>query len=141
MNWIRNEHLGKESPKTSKELRKFGLIMAIPLLVITGILYWRQKPAMPYFLTVAIFFLLSGLLIPKILAPVEKIWMRIAEFLSIIMTKVILTLTFYVVITPVGLFLRLSGKDILEKRIEPNQTSYWVPVEPDGPCSRPEKPY
>lgn len=131
----------KEPPKTKKELRKFGLIMAFPLFVITGILYWRQKPAMLYFLAVAGFFLLSGLFLPKILAPIEKIWMRIAEFLSIIMTKVILTSTFYVVITPVALFLRLIGKDVLEKKFDSNQTSYWVPVEPDGPCSRPEKPY
>jgi len=115
--------------------------MAFPLFLITGILYWRQKPAMLYFLAVAIFFLLSGSFFPKILAPVEKIWMRIAEFLSIIMTKVILTSTFYVVITPVALFLRLIGKDVLEKKFDSNQTSYWVPVEPDGPCSRPEKPY
>lgn len=131
----------KGNIKTKKELRKFGFVMTVPLAIIGGILYWRQKPAAPYLLILAAFFLFSGFLFPTILRPIEKIWMKIAEFISAIMTRVILFLTFYLVITPVGLILRLIGKDLLEIKFDPNRESYWVPVEEDGPCSRPDKPY
>lgn len=131
----------KENTKSKKELRKFGLVMTIPLAIIGGFLFWKEKPAAPYLLVLAAFFLISGLFFPTILKPVEKIWMKIAELISAVMTRVILFLTFYLVITPVGIILKLMGKDLLEIKFDPDKKSYWVPVEKDGPCSRPEKPY
>ncbi len=131
----------KEEPKSKKELRKFGLVMTIPLALIGGYLLWRGRALTLYLLILAAFFLISGLLFPSILRPVERIWMKIAEIISAVMTRVILTLTFYLVITPIGLILRFMGKDLLGKKSEPNRKSYWVPVEEDGPCNRPGKPY
>lgn len=131
----------KGNIKSKKELRKFGFVMTVPLAIIGGFFFWKGKPAAPYFLILAAFFLISGLFFPSILKPIEKIWMKIAELISAVMTRVILFLTFYLVITPVGLILKLMGKDLLEIKFDPDKESYWVPVEKDGPCSRPEKPY
>lgn len=131
----------KQEKKSSKELRKFGLVMTVALLILGTLLWWKHKPAAPYLLVLAGFFLGSGIVYPKILQPVEWAWMKLAHILSAIMTRVILTLTFYLVVTPLGLVMRLLGKDLLHRKFERNLESYWVPVEPDGPQSRPDKPY
>lgn len=130
-----------EQKKTVAELRKFGLVMAIPLGIITGLFFWKGRGSAVIFLALTLFFASSALVFPKILTPVERYWMKLAEILSAVMTRVILTLTFFIVITPLGLFLRLIGKDLLQRKFEPDRPSYWEPVEPDGPCSRPDKPF
>lgn len=133
--------MAKDKTKTKKELRKFGFVMIVPLAIIGGFLLWKATPAAPYLLILAAFFLISSLLLPSILRPIERIWMKIAELISAVMTRAILVLTFYLVITPMGLILRLIGKDLLDMKFDSNRKSYWVPVEDDGPCSRPDKPY
>ena len=67
--------------------------------------------------------------------------MAFARVLGVVMTTVILTLTYFLAITPMGLLVRALGKDLLGMRGDPTVESYWVPVEPDGPASRPDKPY
>lgn len=131
----------KRKIKTKKELRKFGIVMTIAFGVVGGILIWKGRFAGNYLFILAAFFLLSALLSPRILNPIERVWMKVAEIISMVMTRVILILTFYLVITPVGLLLRVMRKDLLQITFEPGRKSYWEKVEEDGPCSRPEKPY
>jgi hypothetical protein len=127
--------------KTKKELRKFGIVMTIAFGILGGILFWKGQFAGNYLLILAAFFLLSGLLSPRILNPIERIWMKVAQIISMVITRIILILTFYLVITPVGLLLRVMRKDLLQMKFEPDRKSYWEMVEEDGPCSRPDKPY
>ncbi len=124
-----------------KELRKFGLVMAAPLALLGAWFTYKNSPANLYFFAAAGTFLLAALAFPLVLAPVEKVWMRFAELLGAVMTRVILSLTFFVVITPLGLMLRLIGKDFLDIDWKKKRESYWRPVETDGPAGRPEKPY
>ena len=131
----------RQPKKTKKELRKFGLVMTVPLALIAGYLWWKGGGAYPYVLGAAAFFLLSGLLVPQLLRPIEKVWMKFAEIMGAIMTRVILSVAFYLMITPLGLVLRLMGKDLLHLRFEEGRESYWMPVEADGPATRPDKPY
>ena len=86
-------------------------------------------------------FLVAALILPPVLAPIERVWMALARLLQVVMTTLILTLMFFVVMTPMGFLLRLSGKDLLDMRRDPDAESYWVPAEPDGPASRSDKPY
>lgn len=129
------------SPKSPSDLRTFGLVMAGAFGLIGGVLWWKDVAAAPYVLGVAAFFGIAGLVVPRLLGPIEWAWMKLALVLSAIMTRVILTLAFFLIITPIGLLLRLMGKDLLQTTLDPEQPSYWTPVEPDGPGTRPEKPY
>jgi hypothetical protein len=122
-------------------LRKFGITMCAALAVLGGLMLWRDRASWPYLFGVSAFFLLFGVLLPRALAPIEWAWMKLAHYLGIVMTHVLLTLTFYLMITPLGLLMRLFRKDPLELRFDRSAKSYWAPVEPDGPCSRPDKPY
>ena len=140
MNWTKTTIMARE-PKSSGELRKFGLIMSIPLTLIGILMLWRGRFLGPYVLGLAALFLIAGLFFPRVLRPVEKVWMGFARMVSIIMTHILLTLTFFLVITPFGLILRIIGKDILQKRFDNTRQSYWIPVEQEGPANRHDKPY
>ncbi len=127
--------------KTNKELRNFGLTLAIGFAILGSILFWKEKPAGPYLLYVAAAFLVSGLILPRILSPIEWLWMKFAHALGFVMTNVLLTLTFYLMITPIGLLMKILGKDPLYMKFDEEAQSYWTEVEPDGPTSRADKPY
>ena len=130
-----------EMKKTVGELRKFGITIGIALAVLGGIAWWRDAGAAPYLLGVAGAFAVLGLVLPRALAPIEYLWMKLALVLSYVMTRVILTLAFYLAITPTGLLLRLMRKDLLTLKIDRAAPSYWVRVEQDGSQSRHDKPY
>jgi len=131
----------RNKPKSVKELRKFGIVVSIPLAIIGLVLLWRQKDASYYILGISAYLFLSAALLPASLRLVEKGWMAFARVLSAIMTRFILVAAFVLVITPFGLFLRLIGKDLLQTKIDKKRVSYWVPVEEDGPQTRPDQPF
>lgn len=133
--------MAKKKQSESQRLRKFGIVMAVAFGILGALLLWRGREWAEYLLYVGGAFLLVGLVAPKVLGPIERVWMKFAHLLGTVMTTIILTLTFFVVITPMGILLRLMGKDLLGMRGDPSIESYWVPVEEDGPCSRPDKPY
>lgn len=119
----------KAIKSTKKELRQFGYIMAAAGAIIGGILLWKGRPAYPWFLGAGGFFLLAGLAVPAVLLPLQKVWMAFAVIMGWIMTRVILTILYYLIVTPIGLLARIVGKDFLERKIRKDQASYWVPVE------------
>jgi len=85
--------------------------------------------------------LLSALVAPRILGPLEKLLALLLKAVTTALTYVVLTVTYYLVLTPMGLLMRLFRRDPLNLRFDPDAESYWVPVEPDGPADRPDKPY
>ncbi len=80
--------------------------------------------------------ILLGLLQPRALAPLNRGWIRLGLLLSRFANPVVMALIFYLTILPIGLVLRLAGKDPLNRRWAPDATSYWIERSPPGP--RPE---
>ena len=74
---------------------------------------------------IGIILLVSGLVIPIILKPIYFLWMIFATILGWIMTRVILSLLFYIIVTPIGLIPRFFGKQFLELRWDKSKESYW----------------
>ncbi len=107
------------------ELRKFGLTIGIILGLLGGLFLWRGKPYYPYFFIPATALIVLGLAIPQSLKPIYKIWMSIATLMGWFMTRVILSILFYLVVTPISLTARLSGKQFLDVKTDDSQTSYW----------------
>ncbi len=56
---------------------------------------------------------------------IYKNWMKVAHVIGNVVTTVILGIIFYVVFAPVGIFLRLRNKDLLDRALDPNAASYW----------------
>lgn len=129
-------------PRTDRDLRKFGVVMAVAAGVIAAWLLWRGRGFGPWLLGLSALFAVAAWLRPAWLAPLERWWMRLALVLGAVMTRVILSLAFFLVVTPIGLVMRMLGRDGLRRQWPPEAAdSYWIPTEPDGPGTRPEKPY
>ncbi|MDA0684531.1 MAG: SxtJ family membrane protein [Bacteroidetes bacterium] len=128
-----------------KVLRKFGLVMAGASAVIGAYIYWKNgfqwSPAVDYLAVIGGFFLVTGLIIPIVLAPIEWAWMKLAHVMGFVMTRVLISLVYFLAITPTGLIFKLLRKDLLDRKIDKAADSYWVPAEPDGPWTRADKPY
>ena len=117
---IRNIKSGK------KELRQFGFTMGAVLGVLGILLMWRGREWYPYFIITSVIFLFPACFFPLLLKPIQRAWMTLAILLGWLMTRVILIVLFYLVVTPIGLVMRLSGKDPLNRGFVKNHGSYWI---------------
>ena len=119
----------KEEIKNIKEdkttLRKFGVTVGSVLLIVGIVLYLTGKSSSVIFGGTGVLLILFGLILPNILKPLNKIWMTLAVILGWFMSRLILFILFYIVITPIGFFLRIAGKDFLNLRTDKNSDSYW----------------
>lgn len=61
------------------------------------------------------------------------LWMKFGQLLGYLVAPISMALIFFFTIAPIGLLLRMYGKDILKLRYEPDVDSYWVPRDPPGP--------
>ncbi len=110
---------------TRTDLRNFGLLMFAAFTVI-GCLRWWLKGHVPSILfTVAIAFLVLGLTVPGLLKPIYRAWMKFALALNWVMTRVLLTIAFYGMITPVAIIYRLVSGDPLKRKWDPSAATYW----------------
>ncbi len=122
------EEIGSLKAETT-ELRKFGWVVGLAFLLLAAFLWWRgiswfQVPAW-----IGGTLVVLGTLVPKILRPVYFAWMSMAVVMGFVMTRVLLTIFFFLVIVPVGLFFRLIGRDALQRKIDPEATTYWIDKE------------
>ena len=108
----------KKNPNlTSMELRKFGLVTAILLIVFfDGPIPWIWGIAPPVWpLVVAAILSIFALMRPVWLNPFYRVWMKFANVLGWINTRIILSLMFFVVILPTGLIMRLRRDPMRRK--------------------------
>lgn len=115
-----------ENLKLDKQsIKKFGITMGIAFLAIALLVFFKHKQGIsPAAVISGIFFLLA-FMAPGILKPLYIVWMCLAFILSWVNTRIILCAMFYFIFTPIGLFIRLCGKDLLDRKIEKNKGSYW----------------
>jgi len=114
---------------TRKELRDFGLILGGMTAAVFGLLLpWlfdHNLPRWPWLFGSVM--LTWTLVLPMTLKPVYIVWMAIGQVLGWINTRIILTIMFYLIILPTGLFMRLTGKDPMAGSFLKASKSYRIP--------------
>jgi hypothetical protein len=110
-------------------LRKFGLLVGGVLCLLELLLLLRHKTNYPYLFWPGAILIAFGTVWPRALKYPYLAWMTMAFALGFVMSQVILTLFFFLLVTPIGLFARLFGKDFLNRKIDLQATTYWVPRE------------
>jgi hypothetical protein len=116
----------KKIPMDRKALRNFGLLMACVLLLVGGWLWWKSAASGPWVLGAAALLALIGLAVPAALKPFYKGWMILAVIMGWVMTRVVLTLVYYFVLTPIGFLGRIFGEQFLHLKKSGETPSYWI---------------
>ena len=115
----------KNLKSEKKDLRRFGITIGVLLFVIAAVLFWREKESFRVMLITGILFFAAGMAVPIMLKPVFLIWMTFAIILGWFMTRLILSILFYLIFTPIGLLLRLFGKRFIDLDWQKEDATYW----------------
>jgi len=112
--------------RSLRELRRFGLTVGGVFVLVALASAWRGHTVPPRVLgTAGALLLAGGLVAPRLLAPVERGWMRFAEVLGRVNTRIVLALLYCLVITPAGVVRRWFD-DPLDRRMQDGRPSVWV---------------
>ncbi|MDJ0949901.1 MAG: SxtJ family membrane protein [Alphaproteobacteria bacterium] len=119
--------------KTSSD-RAFGIVFAVvfgliglwPLIGEGGVRLWA--------LIIAAAFAIAAFAMPRLLAPLNRQWTRLGLVLHKIVNPIVMGFLFYVVVTPIGLLMRVLGKNPLKLEFDRAARSYWVERRPPGPA-------
>ena len=111
-----------------KQLRHFGLIVGgiFAVIGLWPVLFRAQGPRL-WALALAVALVVPALVLPRSLTYVHRGWMAAGEALGWINTRIILSVIFYALVTPMGILMRRFGGDPLHRRFEPDATTYRVP--------------
>jgi len=129
MSWIKDIKTGlSRLEQDRRSLQKFALVMAIAFAALSlFVFFFGRHPGRALIpLILMAFFAVAGIFFPTSLKPVHTAWMALALAMGWVMSRVILSIVFFVVMTPIGLIMRLLGKDILDQKIDRQKESYWI---------------
>lgn len=116
--------------------RSFGLVFTAVFVVIGCLPLIKSGPVRLWALAVAAIFLGLALAVPKVLAPLNRLWMQFGLLLGRIVAPIVLFLVYAIAVVPTGLLMRLAGKDPMRRRFDSTAASYWVPRVPVGKPDR-----
>jgi len=114
--------------------KNFGIVFFIVFLLISFYPLTFNEDIIIWSLAVSLIFLGLGLINSKILTPLNKLWFKFGILLGRIVSPIIMALIFFVVVTPIGLTMRLLRKDLLNLKYNKKNKSYWI--EKNGPKSK-----
>lgn len=113
---------------TPHDLRKFGLMVGGVFCVLAFLFvfpkwhkawyWWLLVPGIPL--------VVLGLIAPRTLKWVNLVWMTLAIMLGAVVSTILLSLLFYLVVTPIGILARATGQDFLSRKLEPSAVTYWI---------------
>jgi len=129
-----HEFQGRDETVKSSSNRGFGLVFAAFFVLLAVLSLWHGTARWPVWSGLAVVALVLALAAPQLLAPLNWVWTKIGLLLHHIVSPVFLAVLFYACVTPVGFLMRLSGKDPLRLRYEPDAMSYWIVRTPPGPA-------
>ncbi|WP_411824153.1 SxtJ family membrane protein [Leptospira sp. 'Mane'] len=127
---------------TSSDLRKFSYIVGGVLALIFGLAipYLNRGSWNPYLVGTGTALIFLGTVIPKILYWPFRAWMLVGEVLGWINTRIILSVIFFLLFTPIGLLKRLFGNDSLKRKLDADATTYRV-IPPVRTTDHMERPF
>jgi hypothetical protein len=113
--------------------RRFGLILVAGCALIYGWGAPSESRSIGWAVAAVILMAITST-IPRVLEPMKKLWLRFGGLLHVVVSPVLLAVFYYTVVTPIGLWMQLMGKDPL--RLKRNRATYWIERQPPGPEPR-----
>ena len=106
--------------------RSFGIVFAVVFLIIA---LWPLKNGYSILitpLTISLIFLFLGLINSKFLHPLNKLWFKFGLVLGAIIAPIVMCIIYFLVVTPIGLIMKIMGKDLLNIKYDKSKKSYWI---------------
>jgi hypothetical protein len=125
-----HEQLDREHEVAVSSERGFGFVFAGVCAAIAGMRAWNGHADAAWWLAIAAAFAVLARFWTAPLAPLNRAWARLGRALHAIVNPVLMGLLFVVSIAPIGLLMRLAGKDLLRLRRDPSATTYWIACPP-----------
>ena len=107
--------------------KEFGIVFSIFFFLVFVFLFFKSGQISFLLLTFSLFILILGLINSPILTPFNILWFKFGLFLGKIISPIIMGIIFFVVVTPIGVIMRLIGKDVLNLKLNKKEGSYWIP--------------
>ena len=114
--------------------RGFGLVVGGIFMLIGCWPLVRGLSPRWYLVVPAAALMIAGVLAPRVLAPLNRAWMKLGLLLHRVVAPILMGIVFFGVVLPTGLVMRLRGKDLLRLKIDPRAASYWIVREPPVPA-------
>ena len=123
--------------KPKENNKGFGLLFFIVFLLIGLWPFIKGESPKILFLSIAIAFLILGLLNAKILSPFNRLWIKFGELLGKIIAPVVMAFIYFIVLTPLSFLIRITGKDLLKVKFSNKVSTYWIKRTKDlGPMKK-----
>ena len=120
-----------ESPLPSNY--SFGMLFVAVFALVGSYVWWRGGSLHPWWFGLSASTLLVTLVAPGLLAPLNRAWMRLASILNTIVSPIVLGIMFFGVFAPIGIVMRLAGRDAMRRRLDLRARTYWQERDPPGP--------
>ena len=118
--------------KNKSSNKSFGIVFALLFIIISFYPILNNETFRLWSLIISLIFLILGLLNSSLLTPLNKIWFKFGILLGRIFSPLIMGTIFFLVVTPIGVFMRILRKDLLNLKFN-KSSSYWIKKE--GPKS------
>lgn len=128
-----HEDLNREQHVEGSSDRAFGLVFAGVFVLIAGWPLLGGEAIRWWSAAAAAAFALAALAKPAWLGGMNRLWIKLGVLLGKVVSPIALAILFYGVLTPLGIVMRLAGKDPLRLKPDPGAASYWMPRDPPGP--------
>ena len=112
--------------RQNNQNRGFGLLFFIVFLVLALWPLTKKGEINFYLISIALIFLILGLFNSKILSPLNKVWIKFGEILGRVIAPIVMAAVYFLILTPISLFVRLFGKDLIGIKFNNDIKSYWI---------------
>jgi len=106
--------------------RNFGLVFFFVFLVISLWPLMHDGSIRIWSIIIALNFLILGLINSNLLTPLNKLWFKFGIALGAVIAPIVMSIIFFLAITPIGLLMKILGKDLLNKKINKEKNTYWI---------------
>jgi hypothetical protein len=128
-----HEYRSHQEIKTSSN-RSFGFVFGGAFALLGFWSWYKGGTWWPVFLSISALCTLLAAFFPAVLAPLNRIWTKLGLLLAKIVNPIVMGVIFFFLFTPIAVFLRARGKDLLNLKFDRNMSSYWIDRDPPGPA-------
>ena len=106
--------------------RNFGLVFFIVFLILGFWPITDGREIRIWLVVISLVFLILGMMKSKLLTPLNQLWFKLGMMLGAIVAPIVMGAVFFLVVTPIGIFMRLMGKDLLNRKYNKKKETYWI---------------